>query len=133
MSRKEVCSGKQPEGSFVVDNLGAAAVKRLVSHVNGSGRNITMDDWINSYGLAFDHVKNYSSTLVNTLSKNKEELSPQFVETRGKTEYTSLFGFKKDVTLTLCVPKKSKNVVLQSTMHYDAAIDESTKKKGNQR
>ena len=49
--RMEDCSEKQPEGPFVVDNSGAAAVKRLVSHINGFGRNISMDNWFTSYGL----------------------------------------------------------------------------------
>ncbi|XP_066970873.1 piggyBac transposable element-derived protein 4-like isoform X3 [Macrobrachium rosenbergii] len=129
VSRMEVYLGKQPEGPFVIDNSGAAVVKRLVSHINGSGRNIMMDNWFTSYGLAVDLVKNYRLTLVGTLRKNKAELPPQFIATRGRTEYTSLFGFQKDVTLTSYVPKKGKNVVLLSTMHHDAAIDESTKEK----
>lgn len=121
--------GKQAEGPFVVNNSGAAGVKWLVSHINGSGRNITMDNWFTSYRLAVDLLKNYRLTLVGTLRKNKPELPPQSVATKGRTEYTSLFGFHKDVTLTSYVPKKGKNVVLLSTMHHDAPIDESTKEK----
>ncbi|CAI9726105.1 Hypothetical predicted protein [Octopus vulgaris] len=114
----------------VVDNSGAALVKQLVSHTNGSGRNITMNNWFTSYGLAVDLLKNYRLTLVGNLRKNKIGLPPQFVATRGRTENTSLFGFQKNVTLTSYVPKEGKNVPL-STMQHDAAIDESTKE--NQR
>ncbi|XP_029636826.1 uncharacterized protein LOC115212126 [Octopus sinensis] len=129
VSCMEVYMGKQQEGPSVVDNSGTAVVKWLVSHINGSGRNITMDNWFTSYRLADDLLKDYRLTLVGTLRKNKIELAPQFVATRGRAEYTSLFGFQKDVTLTAYVPKKGKNVVLLSTMHHDAAIDESTKEK----
>ncbi|XP_014778316.1 uncharacterized protein LOC106874912 [Octopus bimaculoides] len=134
VSHMEVYLGKQPEGPSIVDNSGVAVAKRLVSHINGSGRNVTIENWLTSYGLGVDLLKNYRLTLVGTLIKNRVELPPQFVATRSRTEYTSLFGFQKDVTLTLYVPKKGKNVVLLSTMHHDGAIDESSKeKKENQR
>uniref|UniRef100_A0A0L8H016 PiggyBac transposable element-derived protein domain-containing protein n=1 Tax=Octopus bimaculoides TaxID=37653 RepID=A0A0L8H016_OCTBM len=126
--RMEVYLGKQTEGPSIIDNSGASVVKRLASHINGSGRNITMYNWFTSYRLAVDLLKNNRITLVGTLRKNKTEHPPQFVATRGRTEYTSSFGFQKDVTLTSYVIKKGKNVVLLSTMHHDAAIDESTKK-----
>ena len=57
-----------------------------------------------------------------------QNFPPQFVATRDRTEYTGLFGFQKDVRLTSAVAKKGKNVILLSTMHDDAAIDESTNK-----
>eukprot|EP00106_Octopus_bimaculoides_P000696 XP_014768138.1 PREDICTED: uncharacterized protein LOC106867697 [Octopus bimaculoides] len=71
-----------------------------------------MDNWFTSYGLVVDLLKNYRLTLVGTLRKNKIELPPQFVATRGRTEYTSLFGFQKDVILTSYVLKKSKMLQL---------------------
>ena len=58
--------GKQPKGPFVVDNLEAAMVKRLVSHINGSGGNITIDNWFTSYRLAVDHLKNYRLILIGS-------------------------------------------------------------------
>ena len=45
ISRIRVYWGKQSERPFVVANSGAAMVKRLVSYINGSGGNITIDDW----------------------------------------------------------------------------------------
>ncbi|XP_029656624.1 uncharacterized protein LOC115230625 [Octopus sinensis] len=88
-----------------------------------------MDNWFTSYGFRVNLLEKYRLTFVDPFRKNKIELPPQFVATRGRTEYTSLFGFQKDVTLTPYVPTKSKNVVLWSTMHHDAAIDVSTKEK----
>ena len=61
-----------------MDNSGAAVIKRLVFHVNGYGKNITMDNWSTSYGLAVDLLKNYRLTLVCTLTKNKAKVFSHF-------------------------------------------------------
>ena len=87
MSCIEVYLGKQLKGSFVVNNLGAAVVKQLASHKNGSGRNITMDNWCTSFGLAVDLLKNYRLTLNGTLRKNKAELPHQCVTTGRRAQF----------------------------------------------
>lgn len=60
------------------------------------------------------------------MRKNKKEIPPEFVTVKKRAVYSSLFGFQKDTTIVSYVPKKSKNVILLSTMHNDDEIDEST-------
>lgn len=68
-------------------------------------------------------MENNQLTLVGTLRKNKKEIPPVFIDTKGKAPGAIAFGFKNDFTLVYYVPKKSNVVVLLSSMHYDASVD----------
>ncbi|XP_046406812.1 piggyBac transposable element-derived protein 3-like [Ischnura elegans] len=125
----EIYAGRQPEGPFFVDNCPKEVVKRMVSPIIGSGRNITVDNWFASTPLAEEMIRN-NLTLVGTVRKNKRELPPDIVNVREREEKSSLFCFRKNIALVSYVPKKSKNVILLSTMHSRISIDEST---GNKR
>ena len=126
LSNMEIYAGTQPTGPFCVDNSAKEVVKRLLTHVKGSGRNVTVDNWFTSYPLAQELRQQYKMTLVGTIRKNKREIPAQFVATRGRSQFSSIFGHQKDVTLVSYIPKKNKNVTLLSTKHNDAAIDEDT-------
>ncbi|KAG8237164.1 hypothetical protein J437_LFUL016649 [Ladona fulva] len=67
--------------------------------------------------------------LVGTILKNKRELPPEIVEVKNREEYSSLFLFRKNMTLVSYVPKKERNVLLISSMHKEIAIDASTDEK----
>ncbi|XP_022182080.1 uncharacterized protein LOC111041934 [Myzus persicae] len=78
--------------------------------------------------LATELLKKHRITMVGTIRKNKREIPPNFCHTRGKIIQSNMFGFTKDMTLVSHVPKKSKIVLLLSTMHHDNAIDSNLNK-----
>ena len=68
-------------------------------------------------------------TLLGTMKKNKREIPPEFLPTKARQPGESMFGFQKDkVLLVSFVPKRNKAVILVSSMHDSAVMDEATKK-----
>lgn len=120
----EIYVGKQPEGPFQQECTSREVVKRLCQPIFGSGRNVTGTNWFTSYDVANDLFLE-KITYVGTI-KNKKEIPSSFVTTQGREEYSSKFGFQKNMTLVSYIPKKSKNIILLSTMHNDDSIDESS-------
>ncbi|XP_025412701.1 piggyBac transposable element-derived protein 4-like [Sipha flava] len=68
-SNLEIYAGKQPDGPFSIDNSASEVVKRLVSPISKTGRNITADNWFASISLAEELLKNHNLTLVATIKK----------------------------------------------------------------
>ena len=122
----EVYCGKQPTGSHEASNSPGDIVERLISHLKGTYRNLTTDNWYTSYTLAMSLLQD-KMTLVGTLKKNKREIPAEFLPNKQKPISSSMFGFQKHATLVSFTPKKNKSVVLLSTMHRDAAVDAETK------
>ena len=60
---------------------------------------------------------------VDTLKRNKRQLPPELVVSKGRIELSSLFGFQKDIMLVSYAPKPKKTVILVSTVHVDNKID----------
>ncbi|UYV75169.1 hypothetical protein LAZ67_12002726 [Cordylochernes scorpioides] len=80
-------------------------VERLVLPISGSKRNITTENWYASYPLEVALLNDHKLTLLN-------------------------FWFsKKNVSLVSYVSKRGKSVILLSTMHPTATIDEETNEK----
>ena len=130
-SNMEIYVGKQPDGPFVVDNSALSVVKRLTFPIRNSGRNVTMDNWFTSFHL-MECLLSDNVTLVGTIRKNKKEIPPEFINSKNRENNTSMFGFTKNATLVLYVPKKGKVVTLLLSMHVGKnadRIDESTKDK----
>lgn len=126
--KMEVYTGKQPEGPYSVDNSSMAVVLRLCDVIHNTGRNITCDNFFTSIPLIDKLEQEYKLTVIGTIRKNKRELPNQFVNIRNREEKSSLFGHRSNCTLVSYVPKKSKNVLLVSSMHDGAKIDEETGK-----
>ncbi|XP_030754381.1 piggyBac transposable element-derived protein 4-like [Sitophilus oryzae] len=129
VSNMEVYLGKQPAGPFALSYSPDLVVKRLITPITGSGRNVTMDNWFTSLPLALDLVQDHNLTVLGTVRKNKKELAPIFIETKQRKECSSVFGFQEKNTVLSCVPKREKTVILLSTMHNDDAIDHFTGEK----
>ena len=127
MGNLEIYCGKQPTGPHEVSNSPADIVERLISHLKGTCRNLTTDNWYTSYTLAISLLQD-KITLVGTLKKNKREIPAEFLPNKQKLISSSMFGFQEHATLVYFTPKKNKSVVLLSTMHRDAAVDAKTKK-----
>lgn len=127
----EVYSGKQPAGPYQVSNSPNDIVKRLVEPIKGSNRNVTTDNWYTSVKLANELLDPpYKLTLVGTLKKNKPDIPQDFLPNKTRTQFSSLFGFQKTMTIVSYVPKPNKAVVLLSSMHHAAHIDPAS---GDQR
>ncbi|KAJ8930731.1 hypothetical protein NQ314_016437 [Rhamnusium bicolor] len=90
----EVYVGKQPDGPYVVDNSALSVVKRLITPIALSGRNVTIDNWFSSIPLA-SYLLEQKLTMVGTIRKNKKELPEKFVVSKDREQYSSLFGFQK--------------------------------------
>lgn len=73
-SKIEVYCGTQPNGPYNVDNRPAAVVNRMIDHIQGTGRNVTMDNWFTSVPLVNQLVEEKSLTVVATLKKNEKEI-----------------------------------------------------------
>lgn len=125
----EIYAGKQPEGPFSLSNKPFDVVNRLVQPISKTGRNVTFDNWFTSYELVSHLLKEHKLTSVGTVRKNKRQVPPEFCKTRGAEVYSSKFGFQKDITLVSHIPKKNKVVLLMSSLHHNAQIDESTGEK----
>ena len=123
----EVYCGKQLTGPCEISNSPADVVERLISHLKGTCRNLTTDNWYTSYTLAMSLLQD-KITVVRTLKKNKREIPAEFLPNKQKSISSSMFNFQKHATLVSFTPKKNKSVVLLSTMHHDAAVDAETKK-----
>ncbi|UYV67656.1 hypothetical protein LAZ67_5001501 [Cordylochernes scorpioides] len=113
-------------GPFYKSNASDDVVKRLVEPVSGTKRNITTDNWYTSFPLAQSLLTEHNLTLVGTLKKNKKEIPVEFLPNRNRPIFSSIFGFNENTTLVSYVPKKSKSVILLSTMHSTMTIDEDT-------
>lgn len=124
----ELYAGKQPDGPFLVDNAASCVVKRLANPILNTGRNITFDNWFTSFPLA-DYLLQNKTTMVGTVRKNKREIPPEFLISKGRDLYSSYFGFSKNKSIVSYKAKSNKIVLIASTMHNDKAIDMNTGEK----
>ncbi|XP_053271933.1 piggyBac transposable element-derived protein 4-like [Pleuronectes platessa] len=92
------------------------------------GHNITCDNFFTSHGLGQELLKR-KLTMVGTVRKNKPQLPPALVSTRGREALSSKFAFTDTHSLVSYLPKKNKNVILMSTLHKDAAVSEAEHRK----
>nr|CAI5827950.1 unnamed protein product [Callosobruchus analis] len=124
----EVYVGQQPEGEFRQSNDPKSVVLRLIEPITKTGRNITIDNWFTSYELINELLESHNLTLVGTMRKNKRQLPSEFVNTKQRPVNSSMFAFEKNKTLVSYVPRKGKDVISVSSMHFDDEIDNDTKK-----
>ncbi|CAM4573790.1 unnamed protein product [Leuciscus chuanchicus] len=87
------------------------------------GHIVTCDNFFTSYALGTELLKK-QIRMIGTIRKNKPELPSALTNTRGRAIYSSLFAFKETHAIVSYLPKKSKNVLLMSTVHSDPALSE---------
>ncbi|KAJ8932105.1 hypothetical protein NQ318_022242 [Aromia moschata] len=126
-SNIEIYCGKQPEGPYAVSNTPTDIVKRLITPIANSGRNLTIGNWFTNIPLA-DELLDKKITVVGTLKKNKREIPPEFQPQKQRVVESSLFGFQKEKKLVSYVPRKNKSVILLSTLHDSDDIDPDSRK-----
>ena len=117
----EIYAGKQPDGPYSLSNKPADVVRRLTEPISGSGRNITADNWFTDIDLV-QELKEKKLSYVGTLKRNKRQLPPELVISKGRKELSSLFGFQKDIMLVSYIPKPKKTVILVFTLQVDKKL-----------
>ena len=103
-------------------NLGSKVVLKLSEPFQKSGRNITSDNFFANLELGRKLLMQ-NLTIVGTIRKNRKELPAEFVSTKDRKEFTTLYGFQKEATIASYCPKKGKVVTLLSTMHLDKGTE----------
>ncbi|KAM3926735.1 piggyBac transposable element-derived protein 4-like [Leptodactylus fuscus] len=119
----QVYTGKAPD-ERPEKNQGMRVVLDLTHGLKG--QNVTCDNFFTSYQLG-QMLKKKQLTMLGTLRKNKPEL-PQGILSKREV-YSSTFYFSGNTTVVSYVPKKTKQVILMSTMHYDNAVSDREDRK----
>ena len=116
------------EGDAPALNLGAQFVKNLVEPIKGTSRNVTCDRYFTSVYL-FEEFYNNNLTAVGTVMPNRRHLPLSLLtkQARGREVGSSLFAFKDNLTMVSWHPKRSKFVLLLSSLHHNSNIVESGK------
>lgn len=121
----EIYCGKQPPSPHVKLNSAIDVVKKLTAPILNTGRNVTCDNYFTSVLLGNYLLKN-KTTIVGTIRCNKREILRELLEIKNRPICRSKFVFSDSSVLVSYIPKKSKNVLMYSTMHNSASIDESS-------
>lgn len=102
----EVYLGKQPDGPFSQSNSPKDVVQWMCQPINGTSKNVTLDNWFTSMDLLNNLYNDFKLTLLGTIRKNKRELPKEFVNPKGRPVLSSMFGFRYNCTLVSYIPKK---------------------------
>ena len=116
------------EGDAPAVNLGAQVVKNLIEPIKGANHNVTCDRYFTSVDL-FEELYNDNLAAVGTVMPSRKHLPLSLLpkQTRGREVGSSLFAFKDNLTMVSWHPKRSKFVLLLSSLHHNSNIAESGK------
>lgn len=125
----EIYAGQQPDGPFKTSYSPDDIAKRLLKPLFKSGhKNVTTSNRFTSYSLAKDLLAE-GITLVGLMKKTKKEIPREFIASRRRDIYSTIFGYRDDATLLSYSPKKRKCVVLLSTMENNDDVTTSDGKR----
>ena len=116
------CVQRREIGEPRETNLGSKVVLKLSEPFQKSGRNITSDNFFTNLELGRKLLMQ-NFTIVATIRKNRKKLPAEFVSTKDRKEFTTLYGFQKKAMIACYCPKKEKMVTLLSTMHLDKGTE----------
>ena len=110
-------------------------VDKLSSHVDVTGRNVSMDRYFTSVTIAH-YLKEKKMTLVGTMRANRTGIPKELVDMQNRDNKDIKFVYAKedDMMLTSYVVKKksgNRNILLLSTMHDDVKCGRDERKKPN--
>ena len=110
--------------------LGEHVVMKLSTHLYGSGRNITCDNFFTSLQLS-RRLQTKQLSLVGTIRAHRREIPIPMRGYRGRELYSSLFAYtiEDSVQLVSYKAKTSKAVLLLSSEHKTPDISDDQKKK----
>lgn len=131
----EVYAGKRidvPSGTIPV-------VKRLITPISNTGRNVTTDRFYTSVQLAEELFEEHNLTLVGTMQLNRKFIPKELKETSERQLHSSMFAFtdpkskKPPVTLQSYITKEKpkKNLIFLSTQHSDDNVSAEGKMKSD--
>ena len=104
------------------------SLKILLNLLKGTNRNVTCDRYFTSVD-SFEELYNDNLTAVGTVIPNRRHLPLSLLpkQARGCEVGSSLFAFKNNLTMVSWHPKRSKFVLLLSSLHPNSNIAESAK------
>lgn len=98
-------------------SIGESVVMKMSEPFYQTGRVITADNYFISIPLAQNLWRN-GLMLVGTLRKKKTEIPPEFLPSKNREIFSSIYGFNNYLTLVSYVPKKNKSVLYMSLFSY---------------
>lgn len=103
---------------------GRRVVLDLAAPIEGSGRNITVDQFFTSFQLATQLLER-NLTLVGTLNKRRREVPLQLQPNRRRPVFETVFCHSDDIMLASYVQRHNRAVIMLSTMHdtHDIVAD----------
>lgn len=114
-------TGKE-HGAERAVNQGENVLLQLVSQFVNSGRTICADNFFTTYNGCIRLMRSGLS-YVGTCRSNKRYIPEEFKKNKNRHPCSSVFGFNEaNVAIVSYVPKKNRNVILMSTVHYDSNI-----------
>lgn len=102
-------------------------VVRLCKPIEHTNRNVTADNYFSSIETV-DELNKRELTYVGTMKKDKLIIPKEFLPDKQRIAGSSDHAFNGNTTLVSFVPKKNRAVVLISTMHHTADINERNRK-----
>jgi hypothetical protein len=100
-------------------------LRTLTEPIHGTKRNVTRDNWLTSVPLAESLLIDHELAIVCTLTKTKREMPQSFTSPRGKQAQSCISGA---ADLNPVHSKKEISVVVLSTKHKTATVDQDTVK-----
>ena len=88
------------EGPYKADkeyNSSNPVVPRLTSHISGSARNVTFDNWYTTYSLVESLLCDHTLTAMGTTGKNKREIPKDFLKIKKRPTCDSMFELEKSL------------------------------------
>ncbi|XP_046739030.1 uncharacterized protein LOC124407196 [Diprion similis] len=101
-------------------------LRKLSEPLHGTSRNLTCDKWFSSIEIFDKMLQDHSLTMVGTIKRNRRQIPASF---RKAGPVSSVrFAFDESKSLVCYTPKKKKIVLLLSTFHQTAEIDQKSQK-----
>lgn len=94
------------------------------------GVTVNCDNFFFTWGALAQQLRKRKIALVGTMKRNRPELPPALLQTRGRAALSSVFAFSLNTTTVSYVPKRGRYVLLISTRHGDAEVSEGGWKHG---
>ncbi|XP_024867729.1 uncharacterized protein LOC112451986 isoform X1 [Temnothorax curvispinosus] len=109
-----------------IETVPSYYIRKLTEPLHGTSRNITCDNWFSSTEIFDRMLSQHSITMVGALRKNKRQIPQHFHA--ADPVYSSQFLFDGTKTLVKYTPKINKFVLLLSSLHWQAEVDQQTLK-----
>ena len=95
---------------------GRRVVLDLLQHIEGSGRNVTADQFFTSVDLGLSLLEK-GLTLLWTINPRRREVPGQLRQSQRGEVHETIFGHSENIMLASYVPREIRVVIVISTMH----------------